>query len=131
LGFSENDLPTFPTHIMLKRKTTVTIESHRGILRLRWNDGSPKRRSLNLHLPDTLATRSLAKSKKLWIESDYQEGEAVYDRTLAKYQNSNSDSDSTNLTASQLFEVFTQHQAKEKSLAQSSIDARYSSRHIY
>lgn len=110
---------------MLKRKTTVTIESHRGILRLRWNDSSPKRRSLNLHLPDSPATRALAKKKKLWIEQDYQEGEAVYDRTLAKYEESNSDSGSINLTASELFEAFAQHQAKDKSLAQSSIDARY------
>jgi integrase len=125
LGFSGNDLPTISTHIMLKRKTTVTIESHRGILRLRWNDSSPKRRSLNLHLPDSPATRALAKKKKLWIEQDYQEGEAVYDRTLAKYEESNSDSGSINLTASELFEAFAQHQAKDKSLAQSSIDARY------
>jgi hypothetical protein len=105
LGFSENDLPTISTHIVLKRKTTVTIESHRGILRLRWNDGSPKRRSLNLHLPDTPATRALAKKKKLWIEQDYQDGEAVYDRTLAKYQKSDSNSASINLTAGELFEA--------------------------
>jgi integrase len=110
---------------MIKRKTSVTIENHRGILRLRRNDGSPKRRSLNLHLPDSPATRALAKKKKAWIERDYQEGEAVYDRTLAKYQKSDSNSASINLTASELFEAFTQHQAKDKSLAQSSIDARY------
>jgi hypothetical protein len=69
---------------MIKRKTSATIENHRGILRLRWNDGSPKRQSLNLHLLDSPATRALAKNKKAWIERDYQEGEAVYDRTLAK-----------------------------------------------
>jgi integrase len=125
LGFSENDLPTISTHIMIKRKTTVTIENHRGIVRLRWNDGSPHKRSLNLHLPYSPATKALAKKKKEWIERDYQEGEAVYDRTLVKYQNSDSNSASINLTASELFEAFTQHQAKDKSLAQSSIDARY------
>jgi integrase len=125
LGFSGNDLPTFSTHAMIKRKLTVTIESHRGILRLRWNDGSPKRRSLNLHLPDSPATRALAKKKKEWIEQDYQEGEASYDRSLAKYQQSDSTSPSRNLTAGELFEAFTHHQAKEKNLAQSSIDARY------
>jgi hypothetical protein len=107
---------------MIKRKTSATIENHRGILRLRWNDGSPKRQSLNLHLLDSPATRALAKNKKAWIERDYQEGEAVYDRTLAKYQKSDSNSASINLTASELFEAFTQHQAKDKSLAQSSIE---------
>jgi integrase len=124
LGFSENDLPTIFTHIMIKRKTTVTIENHRGILRLRWDDGSPNRRSLNLHLPESPGARALAKKKKEWIERDYANG-AEYDRTLAKYQNSNADEATINVTAAELFEAFTQHQAKNKSLAQSSIDARY------
>lgn len=106
---------------MLKRKTTVTIESHRGILRLRWSDGSPKRRSLNLHLPDSPATRALAQSKKAWIENDYANDD--YDCSLAKYQNSQNSS--ANLTAAELFSAFARYQAKNKSLAESSINARY------
>jgi hypothetical protein len=59
----------------------VTIEKHRGLLRLRWNDGN--RRSLPLGIADSPVGRSIALQKKGLIEMDWQIGH--YDRTLVNY----------------------------------------------
>jgi hypothetical protein len=58
----------------------VTIEEHRGLLRLRLDDG--KRRCISLGVTDSTVGRSLALQKKAQIELDWQIGQ--YDRTLRK-----------------------------------------------
>jgi hypothetical protein len=60
----------------------VTIENHRGLLRLRFNDG--KRRCLLLGVADSPIGRSLALQRKAEIELDWQTGH--YDQTLLKYR---------------------------------------------
>jgi hypothetical protein len=54
----------------------VTIEEHRGLLRLRLNDG--KRRCIALGVADSTVGRSLALQKKAQIEIDWQIGQYDY-----------------------------------------------------
>jgi hypothetical protein len=99
----------------------VTIENHRGLLRLRWNDG--KRRSLPLGVADSSVGRSIALQKKAQIELDWQIGH--YDKTLLKYRPQTLGKNSTEISAPELFERFTKHQTRAKGLSKSSIDTRY------
>lgn len=99
----------------------VTIEEHRGLLRLRLNDG--KRRCIGLGITDSTVGRSLALQKKAQIELDWQIGQ--YDRTLLKYQPRTLGKSATEISAPELFDRFTKHQAKAKGLAQSGINSRY------
>lgn len=59
----------------------VTIEKHRGLLRLRFNDG--ERRCLPLGVADSTQGRAFAMGKKIEIERDWQFG--YYDPTWIKY----------------------------------------------
>ena len=99
----------------------VTIEEHRGLLRLRLNDG--KRRCIGLGVTDSTVGRSLALQKKAQIELDWQIGQ--YDRTLLKYQPRTLGKSATEISAPELFDLFTKHQAKAKGLKQSGINSRY------
>jgi integrase len=99
----------------------VTIEEHRGLLRLRLNDG--KRRCIGLGVTDSTVGRSLALQKKAQIELDWQIGQ--YDRTLLKYQPRTSGKSATEISAPELFDLFTKDRAKKKGLRQSGINSRY------
>ena len=99
----------------------VTIEEHRGLLRLRFNDG--KRHCIGLGVTDSTVGRSLALQKKAQIELDWQIGQ--YDRTLLKYQPRTLGKSATEISAPELFDRFTKHQAKAKGLDQSGINSRY------
>lgn len=99
----------------------VTIEEHRGLLRLPFNDG--KRRCLALGVAESTQGRSLAAEKKIQIERDWQFG--YYDPTLLKYKPRTLGKSATEISVPELFDRFTQHQAKMKGLSQSSIDTRY------
>jgi integrase len=99
----------------------VTIENHRGLLRLRWNDGT--RRSLPLGIAESPVGRSLALQKKAQIELDWQIGH--YDRSLLKYRPQTFGKTATEISAPELFDRFTKHQTRAKGLSQSSIDTRY------
>jgi integrase len=102
----------------------VFIENHRGLLRLRWSDGTgPKRRRLHLGIPDSPIGRKFAEGKKVEIEMDWLTGH--YDRTLLKYRPQTLGKNHTDISAAELFDRFTKHQARAKSLAQSSIKSRY------
>ena len=99
----------------------VTIEEHRGLLRLRLNDG--KRRCIGLGVTDSTVGRSLALQKKAQIELDWQIGQ--YDRTLLKYQPRTLGKSATEISTPELFDRYTKYHAKDKNLAQSGIDSRY------
>jgi integrase len=99
----------------------VTIEEHRGLLRLRLNDG--KRRCVPLGVSDSTVGRSLALQKKAQIELDWQIGQ--YDRTLLKYKPRVLGKSATEISAPELFDRYTKYQAKDKNLAQSGINSRY------
>jgi integrase len=99
----------------------VTIESHRGNLRLRCNDG--ERRCITLGVPDSPVGRSLAEIKKNEIELDFQTGH--YDRTHLKYRSRTLGKNATEITAAQLFDRFAANQLKQKGLAKRSIETRY------
>jgi integrase len=99
----------------------VTIENHRGLLRLRFNDG--KRRCLLLGVADSPIGRSLALQRKAEIELDWQTGH--YDQTLLKYRPRTLGKTATEISAPELFAKFTQHQAKEEKLLPSTIKHKY------
>jgi hypothetical protein len=90
----------------------VTIENHRGLLRLRFNDG--ERRCLPLGVADSPIGRSLALQKKAEIELDWQTRH--YDPTLLKYKPRTIGKNATEISAPELFAKFTQYQTKEKGL---------------
>jgi integrase len=99
----------------------VTIENHRGLLRLRFDDG--KRRCLPLGVSDSPIGRSLALQRKAEIELDWQTGH--YDQALLKYRPRTLGKTATEISAPELFAKFTQHQAKEEGLKPSTIKAKY------
>ncbi len=99
----------------------VTIENHRGILRLRFNDGV--RRSISTGLPDSPVCRATATVKKNQIERDF--GFDDYDPTLLKYRPQTLGKNATEISAPELFDRFAKHKAKSKGLAQSGIKSRY------
>jgi integrase len=99
----------------------ITIESYRGLLRLRFNDG--QRRCLSLGVSDSKVGRSLALQKKAQIELEWEIGQ--YDRTLLKYRPRTLGKNSSEISVPELFDRFTKDRAKEKGLSQSSIETRY------
>jgi integrase len=99
----------------------VTIENHRNLLRLRFNDG--KRRCLPLGVTDSPIGRSLALQKKAEIELDWQTRH--YDPTLLKYKPRTIGKNATEISAPELFAKFTQYQTKEKGLMPSTVKAKY------
>ena len=103
----------------------VTIESFRGKLRLRFDDGD--RRCVPVGVADSPVGRSFALSKKAQIELDWQLGVEHYDRTLVKYRPKTLGKAATEISAPELFDRFTKHQTKAKGLSPSSIKNRYQS----
>jgi integrase len=102
----------------------VTIENHRGLLRLRWNcPETGKRRTLPLGTEDSTTGRAYASTIKDRIESDAKHG--YYDSTLLKYKPRTIGKNATEITTVELFERFTKHRTKSEGLAQSSIKSRY------
>jgi integrase len=99
----------------------VTIEPFRGILRLRFDDGV--RRSISMGLPDLPVGRARAIEKKNQIELDFELG--YYDSTLLRYRPQTLGKNATDISAPELFDRFTKHQAKAKGLAQSGVKSRY------
>jgi integrase len=100
----------------------ITIENHRGLLRLRWNDGT-RRKTLALGLPDSPPYRAKAGMVKHQIEQDFHTGH--YDPTLLKYKSRTIGKNATEISAPELFSRFTQHQSKEQGLAKSTVTAKY------
>jgi integrase len=113
--------PTLPPSFSMK----VTTEAFRGQLRLRFNDG--ERRCISLGVADSPVGRSHALLKKAQIELDWQLGAEHYDRTLLKYRPRTLGKAATEISAPELFDRFTKHQAKNNGLAPSSIKNRYGS----
>jgi integrase len=113
--------PPIPPSFSMK----VTIEAFRGKLRLRFDDG--KRQCISLGVTDSPIGRSQALRKKAQIELDWQLGAEHYDQTLLKYKPRTLGKAATEISAPELFDRFTKHQAKAKGLAPSSIKNRYQS----
>jgi integrase len=99
----------------------VTIENHRNLLRLRFNDG--KRRCLPLGVTDSPIGRSLALQRKAEIELDWQTGH--YDKSLLKYRPRTLGKTATEVSAPELFAKFTKAQAKEENLLPSTVKHKY------
>jgi integrase len=99
----------------------VGIQNKEGRLILVWNDGT--RRTMAIGLPDTPPARALAEKTKAEIEWDWHIRQ--YDPTLLKYRPRSTGSNATEISAPELFDRFTKFQAKDRKLAQSSIDTRY------
>jgi integrase len=74
-------------------------------------------------VPATPTGKALAKQKAAQIELDISAG--YFDPTLLKYKPRTLGKNATEISAVELFELFSQHQLKEKGLARSSIEARY------
>jgi integrase len=102
----------------------VTIENLNGRLRLRWTcPETGKRKNLALGLNDSISGRGEAARIKAWIETDAQHG--YYDPTLVKYLPPKKRQQVTGITTVELFDRFTQHQAKHEGLSKASLDTRY------
>jgi integrase len=100
----------------------ITIENHRGLLRLRFNDGTG-RKNLALGFQDSPPYRARAGMIKCQIEQDFHTGH--YDPTLLKYKPRTIGKNATEISAPELFSRFTQCQAKEKGLNNSTVKAKY------
>jgi integrase len=103
----------------------VGIQNKAGWLILVWNDG--KRRTMATGIrADIAGAKSLAQKTATRIESDFhRRDEGYYDPTLLKYKPRVLGKTASEISASELFDRFTKHQARIKGLSQSSIDARY------
>jgi integrase len=103
----------------------VGIQNKKGWLILVWNDG--KRRTMATGIrADIAGAKSLAQKVATRIESDFhRRDEGYYDPTLLKYKPRILGKTATEITAPDLFDRYTKHQAKTKGLAKSGIDSRY------
>lgn len=93
---------------------TVTIESDRGRLRLRWLYQG-KRVNLSLGVDDNPTGRAFAKQKAGQIETDLTAGH--YDETLLRYKPRTLGKKATDLTVVELFEKYTSAMRSEKGLS--------------
>lgn len=100
----------------------ITIEDHCGRLRLRWQYEG-KRYTMAVGVNNDATGNAVARKKSSEIELDMQAG--YFDPTLLKYKPKIFGKTATEITAPELFAKFTQNQAKEKNLANRSIEARY------
>ena len=100
----------------------ITIENHRNLLRLRWNDGN-KRQTLSIGVAESPVGRSLAEIRKSQIELDWKTGH--YDSTLVKYRPHTLGKNGTEISAPELFRRFGEYQLKNKGVSASSIESRY------
>lgn len=101
----------------------VGIQVKESRLILVWNDG--ERRTMAIGLPDSPVNRKLAQKRAAEIELDFSLGDEYYDRTILKYKPRTIGKSATEISAPELFDRFTQHQAKVRGLAQSGIKSRY------
>ena len=100
------------------------VENLKGKLRLRWTcPETGKRRNLHLGLDDCNTGRGEAARVKAWIENDATHD--YYDATLLKYKPRTIGKNPTEITVAELFDRFTQHQAKHEGLSKASIETRY------
>ena len=100
----------------------ITIENHRNLLRLRWNDGN-KRQTLSIGVAESPVGRSLAEIRKSQIELDWKTGH--YDPTLVKHRPQTLGKNETEISAPELFGRFGDYQHKYKGVSASSIESRY------
>jgi hypothetical protein len=103
----------------------VGIQNKQGWLILAWNDG--KRRTMATGIrADIAGARSLAQKIATLIELDFiQRDEGRYDETLVKYKPHLLGKSATEISVPELFDRFTNYQAKSEGLSQSSIVTRY------
>ena len=103
----------------------VGIQDKKGWLILAWNDG--KRRTMATGIrADITGAKALAQKIATRIELDFlQRDEGRYDETLLRYKPRILGKSATEISAPELFDRFTKHQAKAKGLAQSGINSRY------
>ncbi len=100
----------------------ITIESHRGKLRLRWlYQGN--RLQMSCGVNDDPTGRAVAKQKASEIEFDIQIGH--FDPTLLKYKPLTRGKTATEISTVELFQKFTQYQTKQKCLSPRSVETRY------
>ena len=103
----------------------VGIQNKKGWLILVWNDGNRRTMATGIRA-DIAGAKSLAQKSATRIESDFhRRDEGYYDPSLLKYKPRVLGKTATEISAPELFERFTKHQAKAKGLSQSSVDARY------
>ena len=100
----------------------ITIEDYCGQLRLRWQYEG-KRYTMAVGVDNDATGNAVARKKSSEIELDMQAG--YFDPTLLKYKPKILEKTATEITAPDLFIKFTQNQAKEKNLANRSIEVRY------
>ena len=91
----------------------VTIEHHRGLLRLRWHH-SGKLHTLSLGVRDDAIGKSMAEIKASEIERDIAAG--YFDTTLLKYKPRTRGKNATELSCPELFQAYTQAMVKDKAL---------------
>jgi integrase len=113
------------TAIYTSEQMKVGIQDKKGWLILVWNDG--KRRTMATGIrADITGAKSLAQKIATRIELDFlQRDEGRYDETLLRYKPRILGKSATEISAPELFDRFTKHQAKKKGLAQSGINSRY------
>ncbi len=97
---------------------TVTIESDRGRLRLRWLHQG-KRVNLSLGVDDNPTGRAFAKQKAGQIETDLMAGH--YDETLLRYKPRILGKSATCISAPEVFKRFTDYQVRDKGLTPGSL----------
>ena len=100
----------------------ITIENHNGRLRLRWLYKG-KRLTLSCGVNADAMGNAIAKQKAAQIEVDIQSG--YFDPTLLKYKPRILGKTATEISTFELFQRFSQYQAKDKDLATRSLSARY------
>jgi integrase len=100
----------------------ITVENHRGKLRLRWIYQG-KRLQMSCGVNDDPTGRAVAKQKAAQIELDIQAG--YFDPTLLKYKPLTRGKTATEISTVELFQKFTQYQFKNKGLALRSLETRY------
>ena len=103
----------------------VGIQNKKGWLILVLNDGNRRTMATGIRA-DIAGAKSLAQKIATRIELDFlHRDEGYYDPTLLKYKPHLLGKSATEISAPELFERYTKHQAKAKGLAQSGINSRY------
>jgi integrase len=113
------------TAIYTSEQMKVGIQDKKGWLILAWNDGNRRTMATGIRA-DITGAKALAQKIATKIELDFlQRDEGHYDETLLKYKPHILGKSATEISAPELFDRFTKHQAKAKGLAQSGINSRY------
>jgi integrase len=107
----------------MNKSITVTIECRSSnILRLRWKDGDA-RKGFSLGIPNMPPNKALAITWKRLLESDLANGE--YDPTHKRYLPQVLGSQSTDITAPDLFDRFKAHKLREGDISEHTASVRY------